>query len=221
MPPNDTTRPPPKPVAKVDLKAKTAAALPQRSLDDPETFAELQIERERTAALAAQLRALKDETARASAVPPLPLPVVQGPAISEQAISRAKWMRRLYQALGTLIGLMAVVTTVLTVHTSTTVPPKIENTAARTAAVEVSATTERQDFIDLRACFGLWLDYQHCVNGQERSAIKLGTGRLLNQIPETSVDWSEGKKPPAKAPGEWTAWVWKTETPCPAEPHCR
>lgn len=228
---DDTLRPPPanaKPIAKLDLKRRPAPRSDgEESHDAPELIAEIEREQRRTALLAAQLQGARQELAdaRASALPPEPSKEESASSArdrrkgkQERAPTFKEWQILAFKIGGAAATVLGAATAFITVHTATTIPPKIENTEARTKAVENTNDEDHTLLIAIRDYDRALALHDECVIAQLGVALLLGSGRSLPELGQMDVRWKEQAKPPSKPPVVWETWTWQSETPCPAKP---
>lgn len=128
-----------------------------------------------------------------------------------------QWQVALFKVIVPLGALLTAFASYIGVHTATTLPPKIENQEAKQKAVEVTAESDHEQLVKLRAFVQAEQAYRDCLDAQRDSAIRRGTGHRVTSDTD-STEWLEQSMPLRRAPLIWERAIWYPATPCMAKP---
>lgn len=116
-----------------------------------------------------------------------------------------------------LAGTLGAVTTYLAVHSATVLPPRVDNTEARTKVVETATTTDHEQQLKILEYLRAEQARRDCLDGQIGSALARGTGHRISSS-DDSASWVESSMPTRRPSLLWDRAVFYPASPCAAEP---
>lgn len=144
------------------------------------------------------------------------VPVSASIAPSEKQLRKAAMHSAVLKVLVALAGALGAVTTYLAVHSATVLPPRVENTEARTKVVEVANSADHELLLGVMAYLRAEQDRRECIESQIASAIVRGTGHRISG--PADANWIESSMPSRKPSLTWDRAVWYPASPCANEP---
>ncbi len=144
------------------------------------------------------------------------VPVSASIAPSEKQLRKAAMHSAVLKVLVALAGALGAVTTYLAVHSATVLPPRVENTEARTKVVEVANNADHELLLGVMAYLRAEQDRRECIESQIASAVVRGTGHRISGPADSN--WIESSMPSRKPALTWDRAVWYPASPCANEP---